>query len=177
MRTIIQNFRNNGLIIIGIISLLFCFYYVDSYRWKDWNGEGYKQVINSDGRGYYAYLPALFIHGNLDWNFLYHGKSKEIIENQHDFIKDYKDKKINKYFIGVSLLLSPFFILAYFISYIIDYELTGYTMVFQKMVSIGALFYLFLGLLYICKTLRLFNLSNMVISISFLVLLFGTNLF
>ena len=68
-------------------------------------------VVRSDGRGYYAYLPALLIHQD--------GSFNQVIETEKAYDKGaqiylYKDvygETYNKYFPGVAVLQTPFFLM------------------------------------------------------------------
>lgn len=115
-------------------------------------------VIIADGKGYYDYLPAMFIYKDLNFNYidtlvtdLYNHKTYNIgINPQID------GKKINKYFIGTSVVQMPFFLVAHQVA-LNNPELAadGYSVIYQEYVTYSAFFYLFLGLFFIRKLLRL----------------------
>ena len=126
-------------------------------------------VITSDGRGYYAYLPAYFLHGNFE-------KSSKIERsssvNEIEQLYLYKDKNgefYNKYFPGVAVLQLPFFLIAYFISYINGLPLDGYNSFFLFFNYLGGLVYSILGFLiyykFVKKFYSNFNHLNWFISI------------
>ncbi len=83
---------------------------------------------------------------------------------------------INVHTLGVSLLLLPFFCLGYVFAIFSGAELNGISEPFLKMVSIGALFYLALGLYFLKKLLFEFNFKDKVIAITLFLIFFGTNL-
>jgi hypothetical protein len=136
---------------------------INIYRWDK---QHIKSIISSDGKGYYAYLPSLFI--NSDINKLQENSTYTNKLNNRNFIK---------YSAGTSLLISPFFFSAYIYSSVFNYATDGYSEPFQKMVSIAALFYVFLGLYYLFKLLKHLNVSYFNSLIAITVIFFGTNLF
>jgi hypothetical protein len=140
---------------------------------------GWKQIISSDGRGYYAYLPALLIDHDLSY--------KKVIEREKNILgfPDYQpsylvkvgNSAVNKYFAGEALLLLPFFLMAMFFSWIGGLDINGYSFFFQLFTGLGALFYLFLGLYYLKKILVHFTIRASVIAFVIIAILLGTNLF
>ena len=78
-------------------------------------GFAYIGGIDGDGKGYYLYLPAIFI----DQNF-----SHQAIDDR--FILDFDGRGANKYYAGTALCMLPFFIVAYAVSFICGIEITGY---------------------------------------------------
>jgi hypothetical protein len=113
-----------------------------------------KEVIRSDGRGYYAYLPAII---------LYNGSYERLIEAEYEYFKEsqmylYKDKNghlTNKYFPGLALLQVPFFDAACVISWLINSPIDGYSSIFQYCFYFGSLFYALAGLFLFLKVLKL----------------------
>jgi hypothetical protein len=99
------------------IFLLFTLYYVFQFSTKD---AGFNYTIDSDGEGYYAYLPAVYLLKDNTYQ-----KSKEVKRKQTKFEVDYvisteDGKHINKFFSGVSLIATPaFFVITGYL------ELTG----------------------------------------------------
>ena len=39
-----------------------------------WISHGWEHIVDSDGRGYYAYLPAIFTYHDLDFRYFFSGK-------------------------------------------------------------------------------------------------------
>ncbi len=88
-----------GIIVIWVSS---------NYNWGDNRWQG---IIKADASGYYAYLPAIFIYNDLEYNYL-----DTIIGNKSysnnlnfDFRENHKDTRINKFFCGTAILQTPFF--------------------------------------------------------------------
>ncbi len=135
-------------------------------------------IIDGDGRGYYAYLPAIFIHHSLDFTTLYDfEKSVQPRDYMGHYFINYENVKINKYYAGVALLLMPFFLMAWLFSWIFGLELTGYSILFQYFTLLGSIFYCLAGLFITYKLLRSFNFTYKLSVIIASVLLLGTNLF
>lgn len=139
-------------------------------------------TINADGYGYYAYLPCTFIYHHLDYSRVMAEEHKlrpniDSAEIMYPFVRYGDNKRTDKYFIGVSILLVPFFLLAYFLSYLFGYDLSGYSILFQESVALGALFYLFLGLFFIRKIMCEYYINGKIIFFCLILILYGTNLF
>lgn len=148
------------------ISLIIALAFLKIYRWDGNDGlNKYAVIGGGDGLGYYTYLPAVFIDKNL-----------HDLPSNAAYINEIDNRKVDRYLIGASLLISPFFAAAYAGAWLFDYELSGHSSPFQFMVAIAAVFYLFLGLFCTIKLLRLFNISHKNIALVIVLILFGTNL-
>ena len=166
--------KTNKTIIYLIISVIIYFGTIANIEFSGLRTE----IIKGDGRGYYSYLPSIFIHHTLDFTKVYEfEKQKLALDYLGHFYIDNGDTKINKYYSGVALLLLPFFLIAYFLSLIFGFELNGYSLIFQYSVFFAGLFYCFLGLWFTRKLLKLFNIPKRIIIFVIVLLLFGTNLF
>jgi hypothetical protein len=137
-----------------------------------------EKVIKADGKGYYDYLPGIFIYEDIsfdyytkvDLKYYSHGESNGLI-------KDFKGKKISKYPIGMAVLVSPFFAYShYVVKTSNEFPPNGYSLPYQKGVFYAALFYLFLGLVFLRKLLLFYDLSRIKIFIVQAFLVFGTPL-
>ncbi len=102
---------------------------------------GYKNILTSDGLGYFQYLPAFFIHHDL----AHAQKYAYTLPNGMLF---------NKYTCGVAYLQAPFYGIADCYLYLTGQKATGYTAVHGFFISLGALFYAFTGLLLLFYMLR-----------------------
>ncbi|MCD4771979.1 MAG: hypothetical protein K8R41_01200, partial [Bacteroidales bacterium] len=166
--------RTNKPIIYLIISVIIYFGTLANIEFSGLRTE----IIKGDGRGYYAYLPSIFIHHTLDFTKVYEFEKRKLaLDYLGHFYIDNGDTKINKYYSGVALLLLPFFLIAYFLSLIFGFELSGYSLLFQYSVFFAGLFYCILGLWFTRKLLKLFNIPEKIIIFVIVLLLFGTNLF
>lgn len=126
---------------------------------------GWNEIISSDGRGYYHYFLEYFI---TDEN--------RQPEREQSYLSEHNGQSYTKYSIGTSILLSPFFGLAYGIATITGDELTGYSTPFQLFVRLGSLCYLILGGFMLFRLLLTYHIKEQVAYFTVLAFLFGTNL-
>jgi hypothetical protein len=136
-------------------------------------------VIVADGKGYYDYLPATFIYKDLNFGYtdtLVTEYYKHQAYNQG--INPLVDgKKVNKYFIGTALAQLPFFLSAHFIAKTDQSLLSdGYSSIYQDFVFYSALFYAFLGLFFLRKSLQLVGLQIGWIYVLQLITIFASSL-
>lgn len=157
---------------------LFMFWHVLYVRLNDYNRD---LVIQSDGAGYYVYLPALFIYHDLEYKFCREGLPEKVgfpAANHGLFMNQtIEGKLINKYFIGTAILESPFFFIAYGTASMFGYHENGYSFPFQVAIAFAALFYALLGLDQVRKLLLKKGISEPVTAAILLLLFFGTNLY
>ena len=119
-------------------------------------GESSK-VIDSDGKGYYAFLPAIFIFNDSTYEKSVNAEN-EYLKGEHypSYIKQNEQgKRFNNYFVGVAVLEFPFFFLATIISWIVGCSVTGYSDLYSAFYYLGGLFYSILGIVYFFKTVQL----------------------
>jgi hypothetical protein len=144
----------------------------------NWGKERWKFVIISDGKGYYAYLPAAIIYHDLNLGFFdtiekkYYDK-----DTKYDYRTGSDGKVIDKYFCGVSVLQLPFFLTGHLITKISGGVADGYSKWYAILMCIGAIFYLGIGLVYLRKLLKMFGAEIGIASFVVAVIVFGTNLF
>src|SRR5690606_38977807 len=134
--------------------------------------------LESDAKGYYAYLPAIFIYNDLNFGFLEEVQEKYPAPHiNYDYRANAEGVLINKYYAGTALSQLPFFLAADAITVFTKGERDGYSQWYLMSVNWAALFYLFLGLFYLRKTLLLWNVPDTAIALLLPATLFGTNLF
>ncbi len=134
-------------------------------------------TINADGIGYYDYLPSIFIHNDLI------RKDIPIQEDSSAYNRinalgvyvDYEGYKVNKYPSGTALLQLPFFIFTYLTTDLKDADKDGYQRPFQKTVFHAALFYLFLSIIFLRKTLEQFEIKKYSIVFAQVLLVLATS--
>lgn len=117
------------------------------------------EVIKADGMGYYDYLPAAIIYGDL-LDCKKDSVHNSIANMREGYFLPYKEKCVTKYPCGTAILLSPFFLYAHLTAPIKAYPNNGYSKPYQLSVFYGAVFYLFLGLIFIKKLLSLYSISR-----------------
>ena len=143
-----------------------------------WGGDKWKGILESDAKGYYAYLPAIFIYNDLNFSFLEAVQAKYPAPHiNYDYRANAEGVLINKYYAGTALSQLPFFLAADGLTVLSDGERDGYSKWYLMSVNWAALFYLFLGLFYLRKTLLLWNVPETAIALLLPATLFGTNLF
>ncbi len=143
-----------------------------------WGNNRWKGIIAFDGKGYYAYLPAIFIYNDLHFNFHDDIEKKYSGENTfYEYRVPARGGVTNKYFAGTAVVTAPFFLAAHLITLFTGGIADGYSFLYQLFVSLSAIFYAMLGLFFLRKFLRLYFIPENIISIVVLAVFFGTNLF
>lgn len=132
--------------------------------------------ITGDGIGYYDYLPSAFIHHDITRKKTPFNQDTQVYKRIDTIAAyvDYQDFKVNKYACGTAILQLPFFASAKLFSDTDTASVDGYQMPFQKAVFYATLFYLFLSLFFLKKTLELYHVKMPVILFTQLVLVLGT---
>ena len=133
-------------------------------------------VIKADAIGYYDYLPALFIHHD------FVRKNKPVRTNSILYKRidktgvyvNYKGFKVDKYPVGTALLQWPFFYVTYLFTPLSGNPADGYQNPFQRAILFATLFYLFLGIFFLRKTLEMYDVKKSVILFSQVLLVFAT---
>jgi len=160
---------------LGFTCVLLLLTYLLQFSKENWE----YQVISSDGRGYYAYLPALFLQKDHTFQKTaeVEAKSYSNAVQQHYLHLDARGQSFNKYYPGLSVLQTPFFATACAVSKITGRPLTGYTKLFHVCVLLGSVFYAVVGFYFFRKYLEL-RLENRRWSLLIAGLVFfGTNVF
>ncbi len=132
--------------------------------------------IKSDGKGYYDFLPAVFIYHDLQFKF----REKQIEGAQNNIAHNVKSngKTVNKYTVGMAMVWLPFFLATHaYMKYFHPELATGFSEPYHESIFLVSLLFLFLGLLVLKKLLALYTDKNSLIIIVQLLFLFGTNLF
>jgi hypothetical protein len=146
------------------------------------DGKGWRHIITSDGRGYYAYLPALVLYNDPAYDAVIASEARMLGYNDYqDYQPGYRvkfgDRYLNKYFAGEAVLLFPFFLAGTFFAWISGSPMDGYSFFFQFFTGLGALFYLICGFFFLARILERFGIRREIVWVTMMLLLFGTNLF
>lgn len=140
----------------------------DSAAWKN--------TINSDGRGYFAYLASLAKDHDLSFSYVQKTLSTE--QSRAFLIPLENDRLMDKYFPGTALLIAPFFAVLSFVDWMMNGQVNPYGWAGQFSVLLAALFYLGVGLHYARKLLvLLFPVAHWSVALIIPVLVFGSSLF
>ena len=149
--------------------------FASTCRWQDL---AENPSIMTDGQGYYAYLPAVFIYQDLQFSFVsdinktYYPEGKRAV-----YVVNTASGNVNKYFVGNSVLLAPFFLLACGLAPILGFTVDGYSYIFQLSVGLAAVFYVLLGLWFLGKLLKKLGYTETTATIVAATVLLATNLF
>lgn len=129
-------------------------------------------VINSDGLGYYSYLPALFIYHDASWLFLNdYEKNYRPIGN---FIREAPNgRNVNQYFVGEAVLISPFFAIAHSTANVAD----GFSAPYQRAVLWSTLFYVCVALYLLTLLVETYTTNRYAALLISAAILHGTNLY
>lgn len=133
-----------------------------------------KNAINGDAISYYAYLPALFIHHDLSLVFI--DKNPEKYSNRFWPSIAPNGSKIIKTTAGIAFCFAPFFFIGHIAAYLSNSPLDGFSLPYRASLFFSGVVFLFIGLLYLRRSLRMF-FNDAVTSITLLIIVLGTNLF
>lgn len=159
----------NKAVIFGIVMVATLFASNSQWGKDDWQG-----IIEADGKGYYAYLPAAFIYNDLNFSF-FDSIARKYPSRFYDYRANYNGKTANKYFAGTAIAMMPFFLGAHAHSKITGSLSDGYSKGYSIAISLAAIFYLFIGLLYLRKILRDLGAQDGIVSFILIAIVFGTN--
>jgi hypothetical protein len=143
--------------------------------WK--NAEKQNALINWDVTSYYSYLPAVFVHQDLKFNFL---KNSPInYAEKHRFWPETapNGNKVIKTTMGMSVLYLPFFLVAHtFAIFSPEFNANGFSKVYEIGLTFSCVFYLIIGMYFLSKILlRLYD--KKIVSILLSLVFLGSNLF
>ena len=158
------------LVLVAVLLGFLASYQIYSERLK-W------PVIRVDGYGYYAYLPAIFIHHDLSFETLAREQFGGTIPEKTD-IRRYSatGRYLDKYTVGTALLETPFFLAGHAFALLEGGTADGFSEPYQYAIVAAGLFYLGLGIFFSHRLLRRL-LSPAPATAALLVLVFGTNIF
>ncbi len=161
MSALQNNLSKYSIWLTGLISLVIIYFFV--WLWRVEDTVNYT-VLDGDAKDYYAYLKAIFIDKNLGHQ-----------DTTPWYVIQTPSGTINVHTVGVSLLLLPFFLIGYVWASWFGYEVNGLSAPFEKMISIGGLFYALLGLYFIRKLLIKLNIKDAIIAGIIPLIFFGTH--
>ncbi|NEN22692.1 hypothetical protein G3O08_04120 [Cryomorpha ignava] len=152
---------NSTITAIGIFFLII----IVSVIWKPDDSQNIIRTIDGDGKGYYMYLPSIFISGDF-------GDEPA----DYRYLLETPNGVINRYNAGTPILIAPFFAAACTYYEISGLTYSGYESGFQKMANFAALFYFLLGLYAFSLVLRSIHFRSQTIAIVVALLAVGSNL-
>ncbi len=138
----------------------------------------FEKVINEDAVGYYLILPALFIYN--DPNFEFIDSSIRQQENFNGYFPPVvnlleNNKNVCKYYSGVALLQSPFFIIGNIILQQFK-TYNGFELPYHFILLLSVIFYISWSIILLFKSLKLLNIPWYWSMSLVFVVIFGTNL-
>jgi len=141
--------------------------------------QSWDRVINSDGKGYYAYLPAIFIYHDLQFKFVEQYEAEYYPANRSvfkEFRNDAGSRKVDKYFPGLAIVWLPFFLAGHFTAWLTNLPMDGYSLPYQYAIALSALLFLWLGARWLQKLLEQYGSGEQLAAFITLVITLGTNL-
>ena len=172
---LVQVLKQHLLFVILIVSVIFhCI--TTSNRYYDWQKEDHRHSIDSDGTGYYGYLPQFFIYHTNNFEFHHEISQKYPRHNFFSTYGVYEGKIVDKYFIGTALCNAPFFLSAHSYCKITGKDADGYSVPYEQVIVYGAIFYAIIGLFALYRLLLLYQVKRHIASIGLALLFFVTNL-
>lgn len=162
---------------LKVFLTLLCFVFVYNAVNIRWSGDTkWKRIVQGDGRGYYAFLPALFIYQDFNYHFYDSVESKKFDKSLYKYVRIAQGKRVDKYFVGVSVLQMPFFLMAHASSAIFHKPMDGYSKLYFKFMHLSGIFYFMIGLIFLVKILLFYKIKIPNIMVTITVIVFGTNL-
>lgn len=129
-----------------------------------------------DQAGYYNYLPASFLYQDLTFSYL-----DNLSMDKNSFLspqssKDGRKVTLNRYGVGVAMLLSPFFVMASLQVELSGTPVDGFSTPYRSWIFGAQFFYLFLAFLLLRNVLLRYY-QDKIVATTCLILALGTNLF
>lgn len=145
----------------------------------NWGKDHWNQIVRSDGEGNYAYLPAVFVHHDLNFGFFDYYETVKYHDpfNYVDYRVNINGRNINKTWSGAAMVMSPFYFCGHIWAGLKGYDQDGFSKPYPISITIAALFYLLLGLWALSKSLKTYGCASWIRSLVLIAVLFGTNLF
>lgn len=157
--TLTYKFSNHIIFISTLLAITISWFFVWKYS------PSIPDFMGGDAKDYYSGLISTFITHDLanqtgnDW-----------------FLLKTSSGTINVHSIGVSVVLLPFFALAYVCAALFQFPVDGHSLPFQISTAAAALFYTIIGLIYLKKLLQLHVVGDVITAVILLLVFFGTNL-
>lgn len=140
---------------------------------------GTTNVINWDGYGYYAYLPAVFLYGDVE-HYAFaeeHFDEYDISDAMYQLMETDNDRRFPIYNLGLAVIWTPAFLLTHGLTVALGLApADGMSYPYQLMVVLMALLFAWLGLRYLRRFLR-FYVPDTIVALVLLSIGLGTNYF
>ncbi len=147
--------------------------FICAWYGKNLDTWGKNKVIQNDVISYYAYLPATFIFNDLTFEF-----TKTLpadFEGQIWLQTAPNGKPILRMTMGMAILWIPFFLIAHALAHLLGVSTLGYSWPYSLSIFVATLFYLFIGLVFLRKTLLRY-FSEVATAVTLILLVLSTNM-
>ncbi|MGL4597598.1 MAG: hypothetical protein ACRCYO_08725 [Bacteroidia bacterium] len=152
-------------------------YTSSSFRWH--GPDKWRDLIQNDAQGYYAYLPAVFVHNDPHFRF-FDSVERRVFDSAkfYDY-RSYQGNQIwvNKYYCGTAICESPLVLPAYFIDWLHNDTSIGWSKIDFIAVQLSAILWVCVALIFLRKLLQRFGASPPESSVLAVLIVAGTNLF
>jgi len=144
----------------------------------NWGDGRWNKMLAHDAKGYYAYLPAVFIYHDLSFKHL--EKYSDDPVWSAPFVhraEPGKEGVVDKYFAGTALAQLPFFLAAHITSWFLGNPLNGYSSFYLIFIQIAAIFYALLTQFLLVRIFKELSISKNSIALVIFTAIFGTNVY
>lgn len=176
LRSIINLPRFPYILLVFMTFFLFLksednYHFIDSTKYE-------RRMLESDGSGYFEYLPQTIIYKTKNFEFINDLKSKHPESKIHEGLSnEISGKRTNKYFVGTSICIAPFYFVTHQIVQASGGNADGYSIPYELSVLFSGLAFWLLGMWSIIRLFRKFEFSNLTIAFSVIGLSLATNLY
>ncbi|MEP7195555.1 MAG: hypothetical protein ABI851_03490 [Saprospiraceae bacterium] len=167
-----SNFSLASVVIVLLVAITLRFCYIRNNSANGYNATSW------DALGYYMYQPGFLIYGDvkdLHWlpqiDSIYHVTGGKLYQANKISNGNY----VFKYLGGVCILQLPFFYIGHVIAKFENVPQDGFSWPYQYSILFGAIFWFFIGLLFL-KNVLLNFFSDLITSLTILLLFLATNL-
>jgi hypothetical protein len=152
-------------------------YTSSSFRWH--GPDKWRDLLQNDAQGYYAYLPAIFIHNDPAFTFFDSVERRVFSPAKFYDYRWYQGNQIwiNKYYCGTAVCESPLVLPAFAIDWLRNDKDIGWTKLDFIAVQLSGILWLCIGLIFLRKLLQRFGASPPESSVLAVLLVVATNLF
>ena len=175
--------NSNPISKVAILFLALIFM-ISLHRYQKWS---INIIGGGDSWGYYMYLPAVFIYGDLA-NLEQTTAARIKYHSGHNIKADQKvghidkapmhesGRRVMKFTMGLSILYLPFFLIAHALAKIGGWPADGYSFIYLYIMHLASLFFVLWGF-WLLRKLLLKWVSDWVCSITLLMIGLGTHLY
>ena len=154
-----------------VIWLILAILTVVNISYENWTNE--RKIISWDVNSYYAFLPMVFKYQDMDMDFI-DPKIKKF-QDHYWPVDTETGKKVIMTSIGMAYLYSPFFLASHGYAHIVGETDNEFSVPYKIGLIISCLFYISIGLIFLRRVLLKY-FSERPVTISMLIIVFGTNL-